>query len=398
MTSREWADKDYYADLGVSSSASAQEIKKAYRKIARENHPDAKPGDKAAEERFKKAAEAYDVLGDDDERKQYDELKAMLKAGGGFRGFGAGKGGPGFPGGFRQQTQDFTISDLFGGQGETGFSTDGFAGDFLGGLFNRGGGYRRTATPSRGANVETQVTIDFAEAVLGTTITLDLTKKVRCADCSGTGSASGKQQTCPDCHGEGVVRDERGHFGMAAPCARCNGTGTAVTDPCSTCRGSGRTTETKTVTVRVPAGIEDGKKLRVPGEGEAGPNGKPAGDLMVTVKVRDDSVFTRDGDNLAVTYPVSFSELVLGGTITVPTLEKPVKLRISPGTPDGRTLRVPGRGVPHRDGTKGDLLVSLAVTVPKDLNAEASSALRTYAQAEKDSGFDPREGWAGNGR
>ncbi|AZA12633.1 DnaJ C-terminal domain-containing protein [Corynebacterium choanae] len=396
MTSREWAEKDYYADLGVSSSATAQEIKKAYRKIARENHPDTKPGDKVAEERFKKAAEAYDVIGDETKRKEYDELKTMLKNGGGFRGFGAGQGGSGFPGGFRSATENINLNDLFGQSG-AGFGAEGFAGDFLGGLFNGGGHSRRSAAPARGANVETEVTIDFAEAVLGSTITLDLRKKERCQDCQGSGSKNGKTSVCPDCHGQGVIRNDAGHFGMASPCPKCQGTGTYIPDPCPHCRGTGTQMRTKTVTVRVPEGFA-GKRLRVPGEGEAGPNGKPAGDLMVRVHVRPDPVFTRDGNNLHVTVPVSFDELALGATITVPTLGKPVRMKIAPGTPNGRTLRVKGRGVPNKRNTDGDLMVTLDVQVPTNLSVEASNLLRQYAQAANSSGADPRADWAGNRR
>jgi len=395
---REWADKNYYADLGVSSSASAEDIKKAYRKLARENHPDKNPGDKAAEDRFKKAAEAYDVVGDAERRKEYDELKSMLR-GGGFGGFGGG-GGAGFPGGFRQTTEDFDVSDIFGQRGSRGsgggFSEDGGLGDIFGGLFNRGGGPRHAARPTRGADVETEITLDFREASTGTTLPLQLSGEAPCNTCHGSGSKSGHPTTCPVCSGTGFTSENKGAFGFSAPCTHCGGSGEVITDPCPTCQGSGTVHRTRSITVRIPAGVIDGQKVRLAGQGEAGPNGKPAGDLFVTVHVRPDKVFTRSGDDLEITIPVSFAELALGDTVTVPTLDAPVKVKVPAGTPNGRTLRVRGRGVPKRGDAAGDLLVTVEATVPKNLDAAATSALRAYAQAEKESGFNPRAGWAGN--
>lgn len=393
---QEWANKDYYGDLGVSSSASAADIKKAYRKLARENHPDSNPGNTAAEEKFKRVAEAYDVVGDEDKRKEYDQFKSMVGSGG----FGSRfpGGGSGFPGGFRTtSTQDFDVddlSDIFGtGAGQAG---DGGLGDFLGGFFNRGGGAGRSARPSRGADVETEITIDFREAAKGTTFPVELTGEAPCTTCHGSGSKSGRTHTCEVCSGSGYIRENSGAFGMARPCTNCGGTGEVIEDPCPTCDGTGTVRRTRSITVRIPAGVEDGQKVRLAGQGEAGPNGTPSGDLFVTVRVRDDAVFTRSGDDLEVTVPVAFSELALGGTITVPTLDKPVKVKVPGGTPNGRTLRVKGRGVERKSGA-GDLLVTVEVAVPKsgDLDAGAMSALRTYAQAEKDSGFNPRAGWAG---
>lgn len=393
MAQNEWVSKDYYGDLGVSSTASHDEIKKAYRKIARENHPDAKPGDNAAEERFKKAAEAYDVIGDEKERKEYDQLKSAVGSGS-FPGFGRG-GGSGFPSGFRQTQSDFDVSDLFGDRAGGGAAEDGGFGDIFGGLFNRSGGSRGTARPTRGADVETEITLDFAEAAKGTTIPIQLTGDAPCNVCHGSGSKSGNPSTCGVCSGSGFTSETRGAFGMSAPCANCGGSGQVITDPCPHCTGTGTVNRTRSITVRIPAGVIDGQKVRLAGQGEAGPNGKPAGDLFVTVHVRDDQVFTRSGDDLEVTVPVSFAELALGDTITVPTLDAPVRVKVPAGTPDGRTLRVRGRGVPKSGGTAGDLLVTVQVQVPKNLDAAATSALRTYAQAERDSGFDPRGGWAG---
>lgn len=389
----EWADKDYYADLGVTKSASQEDIKRAYRKLARENHPDKNPGDAAAEERFKRAAEAYDVVGDPAERKEYDDFKSMV-AGGGI--FGRG-GGAGFPGGFRSSggAQDFDLSDLFG-QRSGGPSAGGGFGDIFGGVFNRGGSAGHTAKPSRGADVETEIELDFREAAKGTTIPLQLSGQAPCTDCHGSGSETGKTQSCKDCNGTGFTSENRGAFGFSAPCTTCGGTGSTIPNPCKSCSGRGTVHRTRSITVRIPAGVIDGQKVRLAGQGEAGPNGTPSGDLFVKVSVKADPVFDREGDDLLVTVPVSFAELALGDTITVPTLDNPVRVKVPAGTPDGRTLRVRGRGVPKRGGTAGDLLVTVQVTVPKNLDAAASSALRSYAQAEKDSGFNPRAGWAGN--
>ncbi|WP_237792502.1 molecular chaperone DnaJ [Corynebacterium accolens] len=392
----EWADKDYYADLGVSSSADQSEIKRAYRKLARENHPDTHPDDPAAADRFKRVAEAYDVLSDASERKEYDQFKAMLRNGGGF----GRNGGAGFPGGFRstnmggQGAQDFDLSDLFGGA-TGGSSQGGGLGDIFGSVFNRSGSAGHSAKPSRGADVETEITLDFREAAKGTTIPLALSGNAPCTTCHGSGSSSGKTSTCGTCNGSGYTSENRGAFGFSAPCKDCDGTGRRIPDPCSDCNGTGTVHRTRNITVRIPAGVIDGQKVRIAGQGEAGPNGTPAGDLFVAVTVKPDKVFTRDGDDIHITVPVSFAELALGDTITVPTLDSPVRVKIPAGTPDGRTLRVRGRGIAKRAGKAGDLLVSVQVTVPSKLDAAASSALRTYAQAEKDSGFNPRAGWAG---
>lgn len=390
----EWAEKDYYADLGVSSSATPEEIKRAYRKLARENHPDANPDNPEALERFKAVAEAHEVLADAATRKEYDDFKAMVARGGGF-----GTGGAGFPGGFRTAPgqgfeADFDLSDIFGHAG--GAPRGGGFGDIFGGVFNRGGGAGRTARPSRGADVETHVTIEFREAAKGTTLPLQLTGDAPCTTCHGSGSRSGKKQKCSHCDGTGFTSEQRGTFGFSQPCTDCSGTGQKITDPCPDCNGSGTVRRTRSITVRIPAGVIDGQKVRLAGQGEAGPNGTPAGDLFVSVSVKPDKVFTRDGDDLHITVPVSFAELALGDTITVPTLDQPVRVKIAAGTSDGRTLRVRGRGITRRSGTPGDLMVTVQVKVPSTLDAAATSALRTYAQAERDSGFNPRADWAGN--
>lgn len=399
MAQQEWAEKDYYRDLGVSESATADEIKKAYRKIAREDHPDKKPGDAAAEERFKKASEAYSVIGDKEKRKEYDEFKRMI-ASGGFGmpgGFGGGFGGRG---GASYSNADFDMSDIFGG----GFSGGGGLGDVLGGMFGGAGGPggagprpgRTKQRRTRGADVETEITLEFREATKGVTVPIRLTSPAPCTSCHGSGAKPGTSpQNCGTCHGSGMVNENRGAFGFSRPCADCSGKGTIINEPCKDCNGEGRTTRARTITVRVPAGVVDGQKVRLAGQGAAGERGKPAGDLFVTVHVKEDKVFSRSGDDLKLTVPVSFAELVLGGAVTVPTLDSRVRVRIPQGTADGTTLRVRGRGVNKRNGASGDLLVTVKVEVPKDLDEGAMSSLRKYSEEEKRSGFDPRANWEG---
>ena len=399
---REWIDKDYYKDLGVSESASAEEIKKAYRKIARDNHPDKHPGDTAAENRFKAASEAYSVVGDKEKRKEYDELKSMVASGGmgggfsgapgGFSGFGGGGGGRfgGFSGG-TGMGEEFNISDIFGDVfgGASGSGGGGFSG------FGGGGG-RRQRKRSRGADVETEITLEFREATKGVTVPIRLTSAAPCTNCHGSGAKPGTSpRTCGTCSGNGLVSEDRGAFGFSRPCPDCSGTGTRIEDPCPDCSGTGQQHRPRTITVRVPAGVIDGQKVRLAGQGAAGERGKPSGDLFVTVHVKPDKVFTRSGDDLQLTVPVSYTELVLGGAVTVPTLDSKVRVRIPQGTADGTTLRVRGRGVHKRNGNSGDLLVTVKVEVPSKLDEGAMSALRSYAEEEKRSGFDPRANWAG---
>ena len=407
MSQQEWVDKDYYRDLGVSSSASAEEIKKAYRKIAREDHPDKKPGDAAAEARFKTASEAYSVVGDKEKRKEYDEFKRLIASGGfGMSGAGARRSsGMGGMGGFGGSSAGFgssfggaeyDMSDIFGGGG---------LGDVFGGMFGDAGagagasagrGATHSTVRDRGSDVETEITLEFREATKGVTIPIRLTSPAPCATCHGSGAKEGTSpQTCGQCHGSGMVSENRGSFGFSRPCEACAGQGTIIKEPCPDCHGEGRQTRPRTITVRVPAGVVDGQKVRLAGQGAAGQRGKPAGDLLVTVHVKKDKVFTRSGDDLKLTVPVSFSELVLGGAVTVPTLDSRVRVRIPQGTADGTTLRVRGRGVNKRNGASGDLLVTVKVEVPTDLDEGAMSALRKYSEEEKRSGFDPRENWEG---
>lgn len=406
MAQQEWVEKDYYRDLGVTESATPEELKKAYRKIAREDHPDKNPGDAAAEERFKKASEAYSILGDKEKRREYDEFKRLVASGsfgspGGSAGF-PGEGG--FSGGF--SGADFDVSDIFGGASFGGAS--GF-GDMFGSMFGGGAGttpggstasgFRAGSArqrPARGADVETEITLEFREATKGVTIPIRLTSPAPCQTCHGSGAKAGTQPVmCVKCNGTGMINENRGAFGFARPCDVCNGEGTIIEELCPDCGGEGRTTRPRTITVRVPAGVVDGQKVRLAGQGAAGKQGKPSGDLLVTVHVNKDEVFSRSGDDLTLTVPVSYSELVLGGAVTVPTLDSKVRVRIPQGTADGTTLRVRGRGVNKRNGASGDLLVTVKVEVPKNLDEGAMSALRKYAEEEKRSGFDPRSGWNG---
>ncbi|OUS90061.1 molecular chaperone DnaJ [Rhodococcus sp. NCIMB 12038] len=395
MSQREWIEKDFYKELGVSSNASADEIKKAYRKLARDLHPDANPGDTKAEERFKSVSEAHAVLSDPAKRKEYDEARRLFASGG----FGQGGGGfnPG-AGGFGQG--GFDINDLFGGGGAA--AGDGGLGDIFGGLFNRGAGgggggaTRTTNRPRRGSDVETETTLEFREATLGVTVPLRLTSPSPCTTCHGSGAKPGTSpRVCPRCNGTGIVSRNQGAFGFSEPCDDCRGTGSIIDSPCEVCHGNGVTNRTRTITVRVPAGVSDGQKIRLAGQGEAGLRGAPSGDLFVTVRVRPDKVFGRNGDDLTLVVPVSYGELVLGTTVSVPTLEGRVGVKIPAGTADGRILRVRGRGVPKRAGGAGDLLVTVKVAVPQKLDDPATEALKTYLEAEKASGFDPRAGWAG---
>jgi len=385
VSARDWMDKDFYGELGVSSDASAADIKKAYRKLARELHPDANPGDTKAEARFKSVSEAHGILADPAKRKEYDEARKLFASGGG-RGFAGGAG-----------AQDFDLNDLFGtAGGGAGFQTapGGFS-DLFGGLFNKTS-RPGTSRPQRGSDVETEVRLDFIEATKGAVVPLRLTSPVPCTTCHGSGAKPGTHpRTCPTCGGAGVVSRNQGAFGFSEPCRDCRGTGSLVDEPCPDCRGTGATTRTRTITVRVPSGVDDGQRIRLAGQGEAGLRGAPSGDLFVTVHVNPHSVFRRDGNNLTVTVPVSFAELALGTTLSVPTLDGRVGVKVPAGTADGRTLRVRGRGVSKRDGTTGDLLVTVEVAVPAALDDAAQEALRAYAEAERGSGFGARAHWAG---
>ncbi|EID54440.1 molecular chaperone DnaJ [Saccharomonospora xinjiangensis] len=377
MSAREWLGKDFYRELGVSSDASADEIKRAYRKLARENHPDANPGNAEAEKKFKAVSEAYGVLSDPEKRKEYDEARRL---------FGSpGPGGFGFPppgGG----AGGVNIGDIFGAGAGGGL---GGLGDMLGNLFGRRGGATTSPRGQRGADVETDVRIDFTEAVRGATLPLRLSSPATCGTCGGNGARPGTQpRTCPVCQGAGLVNRSQGAFAFSEPCRDCRGRGTVIDEPCPECGGEGVSTRTRTLTVRIPAGVDDNQRIRLAGQGEPGRGGAPAGDLYVRVHVNPHPLFGRSGNDLTVTLPVEFSELALGATVSVPTLDSKVSVRIPPGTGSGRVLRVRGKGITRRDGTQGDLLVTLQVVVPAKLDDEATEALRRYAEAV--AAHDPR--------
>ncbi|MFI7617756.1 molecular chaperone DnaJ [Nonomuraea terrae] len=380
MSTKDYLEKDYYAVLGVPKTATADEIKKAYRKLARQYHPDSNQGDATKEAKFKEVSEAYDVLSDSKRRKEYDEARTLFGSGVG----GQRAGGGGFP---------FDFGDLFGGTGQgTSGGTGDRLGDLFGGLFNRGGATRTgtTTRPRRGQDVESEVTLTFTEAAEGTTVSLRLTSSAACTACSGTGAKAGTTpRVCPTCEGTGAASRNLGNFAFSEPCRDCKGRGLIVDDPCPVCEGSGRAKSTRTIQARIPAGVADGQRVKLKGKGAPGENGGPAGDLYIQTHVKQHAVFGRAGDNLTITVPVTFTEAALGAEIKVPVLKGlPVTLRIPPGTPNGRTFRVRGRGVTRKDGTKGDLLATVEVVVPQTLDDKSRELLTEFNTAT--AGEDPR--------
>jgi molecular chaperone DnaJ len=363
---REWFEKDYYRVLGVSEDATAKEIKAAYRKLSRQYHPDQNPDDKAAEERFKEVSAAYDVVGNAERRKEYDEVRRLGPAAAGFPG---GDGGP----------TTFRFEDL------------GDIGDVLGGLFGRA---RRRgpggSAPHRGQDLEAELHLSFEDAVRGVTTSVHLTSEARCSTCHGSGARPGTTPTpCPRCGGRGVLDENQGLFSFSQPCPQCRGRGAVVEDPCPTCRGSGVEHRPREVKVRIPAGVDDGQRIRLKGRGGPGRNGGPAGDLFVVCRVAAHPLFGRKGRDLTLKVPITFPEAALGADITVPTLDgTPVKLRIPPGTRAGRTFRVKGRGVATAKST-GDLLVTVDVAVPSKLTSAEREAVEALAAASN--GSSPRE-------
>ena len=379
MSTKDYLEKDYYKALGVAKTAKPAEIKTAYRKLARKYHPDSNQGDAKAEERFKEISEAYSVLSDEKRRKEYDEARSLF--GSGFRVPTGSR--PGGGGGF-----NFDLGDLFG---NTGDAAGGGLGDLFGTVFNRGGRTTAQNRPRRGADVETETALTFSDAIDGTTVGLRLTGEGPCPTCHGTGAKAGTvPRVCPVCAGTGQSSRNQGSFGISEPCQECRGRGLVVDDPCPSCSGSGRAMSSRTIQSRIPAGVADGQRIKIPGKGAPGERGGPAGDLYVRVQVKPHPVFGRSGDNLTVTVPVTFAELALGAEVKVPSHRgAPVTVRIPAGTPNGRTFRVPGKGVRRKDGTTGGLLVTVDVTVPQDLNGKARSAIEELREAT--AGTDPRE-------
>ena len=353
--------KDLYGTLGVSKGASQDEIKKAYRKLARQHHPDANPGDNEAEERFKEVQHAYDVLSDPDKRKQYDRFGAEN-----------GRPGPGY-----NFTEGFDLGDL------------GDLGDIFGGLFG-GGGRQQQQRGQRGRDLEVDVRLSFEDSLKGVETTIPVQLETACRECGGSGARPGTAPIlCPECHGRGVKAESQGLFALSQPCPRCRGNGTVIEEPCPRCKGSGRERRTKRYKVKIPAGVKDGSKIRLRGKGEAGHGGAEAGDLFVVTRVAPSKVYTRRGDDLIVDVPVTYPEAALGATVKVPTPDGQVTVKVKPGTTDGTLLRVKGKGAPKLKGSgRGDLLARVKLTVPKKL----SKAEREAIEALKKASRDPREG------
>jgi molecular chaperone DnaJ len=356
--------KSLYDVLGVAKNASQDEIKKAYRKLARQYHPDKNPGDAEAEERFKEVQAAYDVLSDADKRKQYDA-------------WGSPEGRPRFqPGG------GFTFD--FGDLGDLG--------DLLGGLF--GGGATRgrgRVQAQRGADVEVEVSLSFEDSLRGVQTTIPVSLDTACSECGGSGARPGTApKLCPQCNGRGVVAETQGLFALSQPCPRCRGNGTVIEDPCPRCRGTGRERRTKRYTVRIPAGVKDGTRIRLAGKGEAGYGGGPAGDLYVVTRVAPSKLFRRRGaSDLELDVPVTYTEAALGATVEVPTPDGKVSLKVPAGSHDGKLLKIKGRGAPKLGGSgRGDLIARVKVTVPTKLSKAEKEALENL---QKVSHENPRE-------
>ena len=365
---RAWLEKDFYKVLGVSESASTDEVKRAFRKLARQYHPDKNPDDKAAEERMKEISEASDVLTDPKKRAEYDQIRQMAKSGFGTGGFGGG-------GGFGNvRVEGFDVGDL---------------GDLFGGLFGDAMGGRRgarTRGPRRGEDLETEVHVSFEDAIEGATVPIKVAREAPCATCGGSGAEPGTPiETCPQCGGAGTVGDNQGLFSFVRACPRCGGSGRIVATPCKTCRGSGTQRKREQIKVRIPAGVRDGARIRVRGRGTAGGAGGHAGDLYVVVHVEPHPLFERQGDDMTLTLPVTFTEAALGAQVKVPTLDEPVTVKIPAGTQNGKVMRVRGRGAAKRHGGRGDLLVTVKVVVPEKLSKQEKELLEKFAEGQRGS-------------
>ncbi|MGA7272835.1 MAG: molecular chaperone DnaJ [Acidimicrobiia bacterium] len=376
---REWVEKDFYSVLGVAQDAPQDEIKRAYRKLAQKLHPDANPGDATAEERFKEVSEAYATLSDPEQRKEYDQVRRLASSGA-FA--GGGFGGGGFGG--QQQVRVEDLSDLFGGLGGLG--------DLFGGAGARGG-RRSGAAPVRGTDSSSDLTISFDEAFSGLTTTLQVRGQAACSHCGGTGAEPpSRPQSCPTCGGTGSVARNQGFFSFSEACPQCRGSGVIIDEPCTVCRGSGSEVRTRSINVRIPAGVKDGATIRLAGKGGPGRNGGPPGDLLVKVHVTPHPIFGRSGNNLTVTVPISFSEAALGTKLNVPTMNGSVRIKIPPGTQSGKVFRVRGRGVTGGRGRPGDLLARVEIQVPDKLSKDEKKLLEqldTYETADMRGHFEP---------
>ncbi|MBU2677493.1 MAG: molecular chaperone DnaJ [Gammaproteobacteria bacterium] len=362
------AKRDYYEVLGVSKSASADEVKKAYRRLAMKHHPDRNKDDDAAEERFKEAKEAYEVLKDADKRAAYDRF-----------GHDGVRGGPGGQGGFGAEGFGDIFGDVFG--------------DIFGGGGRRGGGGPQVF---RGADLGYELRLDLEKAVAGDNVKIDVPTQVSCDTCNGSGAKKGSEPAqCSTCGGVGQVRMQQGFFSIQQTCPACKGAGTTITDPCKDCHGRGRIRKTRTLAVKVPPGVDDGDRIRLSGEGEAGRNGGPAGDLYVEIRVNPHKLFERDGSNLSCEVPVSIAAATLGGEVELPTLDGNVALKIPAGTQSGKVFRLRGKGVRTvRDARQGDLFAEVAVETPVHLTTEQKDLLERFDASLRSGGekHSPRAG------
>ncbi|MEO8290839.1 MAG: molecular chaperone DnaJ [Gaiellaceae bacterium] len=362
--------KDLYEILGIKKGASADEIKKAYRKLARQYHPDKNPGDKEAEERFKEIQGAYDVLSDPEKRKQYDQVGPRI-----FSGAGGQPGGGNFQ--WSGNIGDLgDLSDLFGG--------------LFGGAGTTRGSSRRSQRGERGRDVEVAINLSFEDSLKGLTTKIPVGVELPCSVCHGTGAEPGTSpKICADCRGRGVISEDEGFFAFSRPCPRCGGNGTVIEQPCRNCKGSGRERRTKRYTVKIPAGVKDGTQIRLKGKGEAGTNGGPPGDLIVTTRVAPSPLFQRRGADLVLDVPVTYAEAALGATVEIPTPDGRISLKVPAGSQDGKMLKVKGRGAPKLNGGgKGDLLARLRVAVPTKLSKAEREAIENLQKVAHD---DPRE-------
>jgi molecular chaperone DnaJ len=359
--------RDPYSVLGVDRKASAEEIKKAYRKLARQYHPDRNPDDASSEERFKEIQSAYDILGDPDKRKEYDRGGIFFGSGGRAGGGAPGPGQGGF-GGFDAGGFGDILSNLFGGAGKAGGGTAG----------------GRRARAERGADLEAQVTISFEQAVEGTQVPLSVAAPQRCTTCHGTGAKPGTApKVCPRCQGRGLESQGQGLFSISQPCTQCGGAGTVIEDPCPTCDGVGSVRTTKRYRVNIPAGVREGSRVRLAGKGEPGRNGGPSGDLFVITHVRDNPVFKRKGDNVEVEVPLTIPEAIRGAEVEVPTLHGSKRLRVPAGTHHGTVQRLRGEGPPKLGGgraARGDIHYRFVIDVPASLSQEQSEAVEKLSQ------------------
>ncbi len=364
---RDWLEKDFYEILGISEAASAEEVKKAYRKLAQTHHPDANPGDAAAEDRFKEISEAYAILSDPEQRKEYDQVRRVA-ASGGFQGFGGQPGGFGGFGGQQVRVED--LEDLLGGLGG------------LGDLF--GFGSQRTRSgPTQGADMATELTIGFEDAAFGVTTQVTVEGEAACSKCNGSGAEPGSSiSTCPTCGGRGMVAQNQGFFSFSQPCPQCGGSGRLIEQKCSQCRGSGAEKRRRDVKLRIPAGVKDGTTLRLKGKGAPGRFEGPSGDLMVRIRVAPSPTFGRKENDLTLKLPITYTEAALGTKLDVPTLNGEVKVKIPAGTPSGKTFRVRGKGISPERGRQGDLLVTVEVAVPKKLSKDEKQLLEELAEHE----------------